>query len=326
MSFIGSVGSLMAESGLSEILDSTFGGVAKMLNEKKFPQNMRAMHGRGTIKTSVRKEETSVRKEEVDSYIDMIHILDEIGHQSRTAKVWIDCFIKAVFIMMVYVRAERVADWPLHLKAVKLMLPYFFAAGHVNYARYGTYYLMSKERLPQAIQKRFMKGEHVMRHISGYWNAIWSDMFIEFTFMRYGHGKKGIIGVTLKPETLKIWGLSLHICSRIEEDITNIVSPEKVDSQNQHKEEHKGRITADARDRERIRKKLELCIDPLDPEKHPNEVINVASGQLAAQSVNVDLALELGSEAMNKFISALPEGFDKKISKTVVTQSEEKNT
>ena len=36
-----------------------------------------------------------------------------------------------------------------------------------------------------------------MRHISGYWNAIWSDMFIESTFMIYGHGKKGIISVTL---------------------------------------------------------------------------------------------------------------------------------
>jgi len=39
------------------------------------------------------------------------------------------------------------------------------------------------------------------------WNAIWRDMFIETTFMRYGHGKRGIIGLTLKPETLKIWGL-----------------------------------------------------------------------------------------------------------------------
>ena len=44
----------------------------------------------------------------------------------------------------------------------------------------------------------------------------------------------------MKPETLKIWGLSLHICSRIEEGITNITSPEKVDGQTQHNEELKG--------------------------------------------------------------------------------------
>ena len=46
--------------------------------------------------------------------------------------------------------------------------------------------------------------------------------------------------VTLKPETLKIWGLSLHICSRVEEDLANITSPEKVVGQKQHKEELKG--------------------------------------------------------------------------------------
>ena len=27
------------------------------------------------------------------------------------------------------------------------------------------------------------------------------------TFMRYGHGKTGIIGLTLKPETLNVWSL-----------------------------------------------------------------------------------------------------------------------
>ena len=45
MSFVGAIGSLMAGSGLSEILilSSTFAGVSKMLTAKKFPQNVRAM-------------------------------------------------------------------------------------------------------------------------------------------------------------------------------------------------------------------------------------------------------------------------------------------
>ena len=42
MSFAGDVGSLMAESGLSDILSEVFGGVPKMLSGKKFPQNVRA--------------------------------------------------------------------------------------------------------------------------------------------------------------------------------------------------------------------------------------------------------------------------------------------
>ena len=43
MSFVECVGTFMAESELYEIMESTFGGVSKMLNGKKFHQNMRAL-------------------------------------------------------------------------------------------------------------------------------------------------------------------------------------------------------------------------------------------------------------------------------------------
>ena len=43
ISFIGSIGSLVAESGLYELLDSTFACVQKIMTGKKFPQNMRAL-------------------------------------------------------------------------------------------------------------------------------------------------------------------------------------------------------------------------------------------------------------------------------------------
>ena len=42
MSFCGSAGKLMIDSGLSDILRSTFGGVEKMLSGKRYPQNVRA--------------------------------------------------------------------------------------------------------------------------------------------------------------------------------------------------------------------------------------------------------------------------------------------
>ena len=37
MSFVGAIGTLMAKSGLSDILTEVFGGVQKMLSGKKFP-------------------------------------------------------------------------------------------------------------------------------------------------------------------------------------------------------------------------------------------------------------------------------------------------
>ena len=43
MSFIGCIGTLMANSGLEEILNKTFSSVKKMLSGKKFPMNLRAL-------------------------------------------------------------------------------------------------------------------------------------------------------------------------------------------------------------------------------------------------------------------------------------------
>ena len=40
MSFIGSVGTLMNNSELEEVMIATFGGVQKMLSGKKIPQNL----------------------------------------------------------------------------------------------------------------------------------------------------------------------------------------------------------------------------------------------------------------------------------------------
>ena len=90
------------------------------------------------------------------------------------------------------------------------------------------------EAMPNLCRDKFMKGEHAMHHIPGLWNGIWSDMYIETTFMRYGHGKRGIIGVTLKPETMKIWSLSLHICSKLEQDLVCLIEPDDNGKQDKH--------------------------------------------------------------------------------------------
>ena len=57
-----------------------------------------------------------------------------------------------------------------------------------------------------------MNDEHAMRHDPCVWKAICGDLIIGCTFMWYGHGKRDIIFVTLKHETLKNILLSLHIC------------------------------------------------------------------------------------------------------------------
>ena len=49
-----------------------------------------------------------------------------------------------------------------------------------------------------------------------------SDIFMGTNFMQCGQGPSGIIGITLKPETLKTCALGLHVRSRLEQDIAEL--------------------------------------------------------------------------------------------------------
>ena len=221
----------MAESGLVDILSCAFGGVDHMMTGKKYPQNFRAL--RLLVEAVIEKT-----VQETNDDDDLMSCLECHARSSRTAKLWVDGLIKPVFLMMLFCRAEKEADWPLHLRAVSLMIPYFFATVHHNYARYGLYYLRSSEAMPDEICRQFLQGEHVTRHLAGAWNGMWTDMMIETTFMRYGKGLRSLIGITLKPNVMKTWALSLHICCRIQKDIREMTQHE-MSTRNRHKQEMK---------------------------------------------------------------------------------------
>ena len=120
---------------------------------------------------------------------------------------------------------EREGDWPLHLEAVEAMLPLFYAADHINYARDGLYYLKSMKSLPKNVCDHFMKGEHTIQHRAGVFSGIWSDMGIETSYMRFSHSSSsGLVGLEMKPETMKTWAYSLNSCCEIIEGLETMRS------------------------------------------------------------------------------------------------------
>ena len=165
MSFIGYIGTLMAKSGLEEILNKSFFSVKKMLSGKKFPMNLRAL--RMLVKELLQND-----FQELLDYDELSRFIDDVSKRIAAAKHWIDNLIKPIFICLLFVRAERGGQSLIHLTSVKEMLPYFYVADHHDYARYGSYYLRNMETLPCEVLEKFMKGEHVIRHQEGYWNGI----------------------------------------------------------------------------------------------------------------------------------------------------------
>lgn len=102
-------------------------------------------------------------------------------------------------------RAEREGGWALQIETV----PFFFAAKHTT----------SLDTLSPSTLKHFLNGNHIVRHNSGLWTDIESDMWKETTFMIFGLSQGGVIVITLRLETLKTWVLGLLICSRLELDL-----------------------------------------------------------------------------------------------------------
>jgi hypothetical protein len=169
-----------------------------------------------------------------------------------------------------------------------------------------------------------MKGEYVMRHQCSLWNGIWSDKFIETTFMRYGHAPGGVIGITQKPETLKVWTWSLHTCSRLEAHLDELIKNSTESEYSKHKEEGKTRIANDTKGRQCLRAKLELCVHPLNPDTHHGELVNIVTGQHGIKKFNIQNAVLKGVQQMNDFSKKLPHGLYDMIHKNVITMIDSK--
>lgn len=61
------------------------------------------------------------------------------AEKKPTFSLWLS-YIQMVQILLMFLRGTRENDWNLHLSAVRSMLPWYFAADRVHYARYGTIY------------------------------------------------------------------------------------------------------------------------------------------------------------------------------------------
>ena len=88
-----------------------------------------------------------------------------------------------------------------------------------------------------------------------------------------------------------------------------------------NKEEGENRMESDELVRSKLHEKLVMCIDPLDPTLHPEGLVNIVTGRVAPEIVNVDKAVELGRKQMKEFEASLPGGFRKPISRTVITMA-----
>lgn len=96
-----------------------------------------------------------------DQFMDYVHSpqletlskgIEEFAEQKSakrgTFSFWLT-YIEMVEILLLFIRATRENNWDLHLSTVRSMLPWFFVADRVNYARYGSVYWLEMSCIEQ---------------------------------------------------------------------------------------------------------------------------------------------------------------------------------
>ena len=67
---------------------------------------------------------------------------------------------------------------------------------------------------------------------------------------------------------------------------------------------------------------MSCALDPLDHASHPPSILNIVSGQIANDTVNVHDAVAIGTKKMQEFENGRPKQFNETISKRITTISD----
>lgn len=205
MSFLGCIGKIMAGSGLRKLLCELYaeGTVKHILDGHAYARAVRAHTLIHLTFTEIIFDELKSKNDkfleisELDEISDIFfnsEVLDakviltnevltdiqslfkeklqELKSMSKTAELWV-LYYRMVSISKDLIAVEKSGDWTAHLQNVELMIPFFYSAGHMPYAKSAQLYLQDmhnlKNRMDPQEFKTFTKG--------GYWTIRRKYMF-----------------------------------------------------------------------------------------------------------------------------------------------------
>jgi hypothetical protein len=303
---------LMKGSGLETLIGAAFGGVSSIMGHgKPWVRAIRAFRMVSSILLQSFLQTGFKTWEEVCEYL-------EKARQYPTGPSWVDNLVIPTLFAHQLLRSEREGDWFLQQLCIRRLLPYFFIAGHHNYARYISWHCLEMSvLLPADAKDELLSGAFVCRHKAGSWNAVSADQFGEQTAIKIGKG--GLKGITLSPTQVAEWIDSFPISGYVSDTLDHCYSPDlsSTSSETPHKEEGVKRRKVDDDDRQRISTKLGKCSHPLEIDS--DVLYNIHNGQVAPTMVNVADSLALGTPMATAFRNSLPTGFHAKLSSPVNT-------
>lgn len=330
MSFLGTIGYIMAESGLDQLLNVVYAenSVVHILNGHAYSRAIRAhMLASTAIGHLILKhvhltheEEVEIKdllqdftdcpptKQTVDDNAAVKSISNKFNQEilkieesGPTAKLWIQ-YLKMVTLVRRFIEAERTGNWELHLAVVKMMMPYFISTGHLHYSKACYIYLQLMATLPQRMDpeeyKKFANGYCTVRRTNKFCTGTWTDMVIEQTANREFKVLGGVIRRGFTNEVLNAYVVTKPVFSDIVESLEDFSGVHFFSSE-QHVDARDSRVKRDEQDVE----KLSSWLETHDPFSSTTKVVvSVGSGVIGNESINCHLAKEVGSNRLKLLV------------------------
>lgn len=328
MSFLGSIGNIMAGSGLKEVFCTIYAELSadKALTGHAFSRSIRGhllvqaalatillkrtlLTDREKIYLEARLEQVGVDNQENILNDPMIHdikakflrTIDQLEANGPTCQLWIQYF-QLISLVQKYIHAERSGNFQLHLNAVISMIPFFFASGHHLYAKACLLYvqdMMKLENIMDIIEfdKFIKKGFFTIRRSNRFWCGTWSDMTIEQMLMRAMKCSGGLThGRGLTENVIGKWVLSriavLEVGNAMESFSNMIFS-----NSEQHVDNRVSRIRRDTEDLA----KIQAFFDNYNPFPDSDKIMSIYSGVIGdLNRVNCHQAFKIGKILMEE--------------------------
>ena len=242
------------------------------------------------VESAIRLSE-ELERNHVDMIQKVISDYRQAGREkSETFAFW-DSFLDGAYTLLHLLRAEREADFELHLNAVCESIPWFQAAGRNTYAKFVPTYLTDMRALEETHPETYQqltKGMFVVRRsANNNFNAVATDQALEQTVNKEGKSKGGVIGLTLREGALTRWLQTRHVSAEYAEAFETLCHSKSETVK--HHEQEKARIAKDEEDVCKIIHAASRFHNPFDIETVPTELVNIATGQVASPEVRKSL-------------------------------------
>jgi hypothetical protein len=204
--------------------------------------------------------------------------------QSATFAFW-DSLLEAIHVFLRLMRAERNADYHLHLTAVSETIPYFLVSGRHNYAKFAPVYVSEMRQLeienPDAFNFLQSGGFVVRRSSLRGFNCVSTDQALEQTVNRDAKSTGGVVGFTMRKGALQRWLLTRHVTGEYSDCFQSMC----LTTEYQDTPLYSASTKKDSAEVERLMTYVSERQNPFEVASVPKELINIVTGKVANSEI-----------------------------------------